>query len=99
MSKAGFGVYQQKPVKVEAWKFNQYDEAALSGLHKWVEDAGAGIYHWSKLPVQGGGFGLEVVNADGERILVKSGEYIIKGNDGRFYACEEAYFTLNYEEA
>lgn len=98
MNKAGLGNYQQKPIKVEAWKFDCYDEESLSGLHRWVDKAGGGVYHWNRLPIQGGGFGLEIVNIDGKRFLVRHGEYVVKGSDGKFYCCESDYFNSNFNQ-
>lgn len=97
MSKAGFGNYLSKPRQVQAWKFNCLDEASLLGLRKWVEEAGAGVYYWSKFPVQGGGFGLEIENKDGKRFLVKDGEYVVKGSDNKFISIESEDFLSTFE--
>ena len=96
MSSSGFSLYQSKPNKVEAWKFNQNDSLALSGLSQWVAEKGGSVYHWRKLEIQGGGLGIEIKNSNGKRFLVREGEYIVKGLDDIFYCLKPEVFLLNF---
>lgn len=76
--------YKKKPVTVEAIKFDGYNFNDIEQFSK-----GKAFYNLLE------GFCIDTMEGE---MLVREGDYIIKGVEGEFYLCKPDIFHKTYEE-
>lgn len=87
--------FRKKPVVIEAWQWNEtsalLDELKFKGM-KWVGNTG----HRDR-PGWVGELRIQTLESGRGSFLVDSGDWIIKGVKGEFYACKPDIFAATYD--
>lgn len=88
----------QKPVEIEAIRFNLHSKDCLDELKAFIgkdillgEDP-SGCYTSAQKT-------RYIIKTTGKDITTRDGEYIVKTERGEFYSCDEAFLHKNYDLA
>ena len=89
--------FREKPVVIEAWKWNFSNDQEESP--RWMNDA---LHRWPDM----NGAAFEPDHADGPRLCIATlegvhiaipGDWIIQGVKGELYPCKPDIFEMTYE--
>jgi hypothetical protein len=89
---AKVGLYQKKPVQVEAVQWQPVTKEYVADVLRWIGD-GALL---GLLPGDGSGAVLTIKTLEGT-METRPGDWIIRGVKGEFYPCKPDIFDATYE--
>jgi hypothetical protein len=84
-------LFTTKPVTIEAMQFGGRYTGDATAILDWMEQGG----HWAAGDNEGGSGTLYIEMSAGT-MIVKPGEWIIKGDGGEFYPCKPDVFAATY---
>jgi hypothetical protein len=85
--------YRKKPVVIEAWEFTE--ETIQNGHIPGVRDRAMLSELWIGKTSQDGRYYIDTLEG---QMVVRDGDYIIKGVQGEYYPCKPDIFKATYEE-
>ena len=86
--------YRKLPVVIEAMQFTNENK---DRIFNWVSSFGS--TRWGEASFDDSGKPIMIIHTLEGDMIVKFGDWVIKGVEGEFYPCKDSIFKATYEEA